>query len=253
MFKPVKPKRVVEYIVEQIESEIKNGNLPPGSKLPSERELARLFEVSRSSVREALNILQAKGLISSSQGEGTFVRSLTETILGINLNNFITNDPKYVWDLVEIRKIIELWAVRKACEVADENDLKLISEAYAELENDYKLKNYGDESDAEFHFSIIKATKNTILIHLMGSIFKLLKCATNIGKDYEFKVRKLTKEQLLKEHEDILKAVLKRDSKLAYDKMSIHLSYIGDDFKRYLFSYYKKHPVKNKGGYNLPH
>ena len=248
MFKPVKPKRVVEYIVEQIESEIKNGNLPPGSKLPSERELAKLFEVSRSSVREALNILQTKGLISSSQGEGTFVRSLTDAILGINLNNFITDDPKYVWDLVELRKIIELWAVKKACEMADNEDLQSIIEAFDELKEDFKNNRSNEESDAEFHFSIIKATKNTILIHLMSSIFKLLQEATNIGKEYDFKVKKITREDLFKEHESILKAILKRDPELAYQNMAKHLSYIGEDFKKYLFNHYnnKKYAIHSQ-------
>ncbi len=241
MFKPVKPKRVVEYIVEQIEAEIKNGHLTPNSKLPSERELARMFEVSRASVREALNILQTKGLITSSQGEGTFVKPITETMLGINLNNFIVDDPKYVWDLVELRKVIELWAAEKACTTGEEKDIQLIKESFEELKQNLLANgNTDEESDAEFHFSIIKATKNTVLIHLMSSVFKLLKEATNLGKEYEYRVRKLTKEKLLKEHEDILKAILIRDKSLAHEKMAIHLSYIGDDFKKYLFKRYKK-------------
>ncbi len=234
-FKAIKPKRIVDYIVEQIENSIKKGELLPNSKLPSERELAKIFEVSRASVREALNILQTKGLIISNQGEGTFIRPLTDHILDSDLQTFIKDDPNLIWDIVEIRKIIELWAVKKACEAADENDLKLIKDAFNELLDDFKYKRNDEQSDAEFHFSIIKATKNTVLMHMMSSIFKLLKDATNMGRSYEFGVRGLSREELLNEHKSVFEAIMNRDTNLAYKSMDRHLSYIDDNFKEYLF------------------
>ncbi len=240
MFKAIKPKRIADYIVEQIEHSIKKGELLPNSKLPSERELAKIFEVSRSSVREALNILQAKGLIVSSQGGGTFVRPLIDHILGGDLKAFIKNDPSLIWELMEIRKNIEFWAVRKACDAADKDDLELLKDSFNELYEDFKYNRSEEQSDAEFHFSIIKATKNTVLIHMMSSIFKLLKEATNMGRHYEFEIRKLSKEKLLQEHRDVFEAIMKRDPNLAYEKMKIHLSYIDDNFKKYLYKIYNQ-------------
>ncbi len=236
MFKAIKPKRIADYIVEQIENSIKKGELLPNSRLPSERELARIFEVSRTSVREALNILQAKGLIVSTQGGGTFVRPFTDYILDVDLKTFVKDDPALIWDLVEIRKNIELWAVRKACDVADESDLETLKDAFMDLYEDYINNRPDEQSDAEFHFAIIKATKNTVLMHMMSSIFKLLKDATNMGRHYEFEIRKLTREELLNEHREVFEAIMKRDADLAYEKMKKHLSYIDEDFKKYLYS-----------------
>ena len=240
MFKAIKPKRIADYIVEQIENSIKRGELLPNSRLPSERELARIFEVSRTSVREALNILQAKGLIVSTQGGGTFVRPLTDHLLDVDLKTFIKDDPALIWDLVEIRKNIELWAVRKACEAADESDLEMLRDAFMDLYEDFMYQRPDEQSDAEFHFSIIKATKNTVLMHMMSSIFKLLKDATNMGRHYEFEVRKLSREELLNEHREVFEAIMKRDPDLAYEKMKRHLSYIDEDFKSYLYKIYGK-------------
>ncbi len=240
MFRAIKPKRIADYIVEQIENSIKRGELLPNSKLPSERELARIFEVSRSSVREALNILQAKGLIVSTQGEGTFVRPFTDHILDVDLKTFIKDDPALIWDLVEIRKNIELWAVRKAAEVADEADLEMLKDAFKELYEDFIHKRNDEQSDAEFHFSIIRATKNTVLMHMMSSIFKLLKEATNMGRHYQFEVRGLSREGLLNEHRAVFEAIMERDPELAYEKMKKHLSYIDENFKRYLYERYNR-------------
>ncbi len=240
MFRAIKPKRISDYIVEQIENSIKKGELLPNNKLPSERELAKIFEVSRASVREALNILQAKGLIVSSQGGGTFVRPFTDNMLDGGFESFIKDSPSLIWELMEIRKNIELWATKKACKVADEEDMKLLKDAFNQLYEDFKYNKNEEQSDAEFHFSIIKATKNTVLIHMMSSIFKLLKDATNMGRHYEFEVRKLSKEELLNEHKDVFEAILKRDEDMAYKSMNKHLSYIDENFKKYLYKTYKQ-------------
>lgn len=240
MFRAIKPKRIVDYIVEQIEDSIRKGELLPNNKLPSERELAKMFEVSRTSVREALNILQAKGLIVSSQGDGTFVRPLTDHILEKDLKTFIKDDPSLIWELMEIRKNIEFWAVKKACFTADENDLELLKDAFNELYEDFKYNRNEEQSDAEFHYSIIRATKNTVLMHMMSSIFKLLKEATNMGRSYEFDIRGLSRKELLDEHKAVFEAILKRDPNLAYEKMKKHLSYIDEHFKNYLYEVYNK-------------
>src|SRR5512138_3361716 len=88
-FQPIKPKKVSSQIAEQIRSSILAGEFSPGDKLPPERELAEMFDVSRPSVREALNLLAASGLVMSYQGGGTVVMSLVETSVSNPLSELI--------------------------------------------------------------------------------------------------------------------------------------------------------------------
>jgi GntR family transcriptional repressor for pyruvate dehydrogenase complex len=94
VFKPIRPKKISEEIVTQIKVLISDGQLKPGERVPSERELAALLGVSRPSVREAIMVLEAMGLVESRQGGGTFVRSLTETSLADPLSSMVGNNPR---------------------------------------------------------------------------------------------------------------------------------------------------------------
>ena len=78
-FKPIKTRRIYEEIVDQLKMMIIQGNLKPGDKLPSERELSEQLGVSRSSVREALSALEAMSILDIRSGEGTFVRETSQS------------------------------------------------------------------------------------------------------------------------------------------------------------------------------
>ncbi|OSS42183.1 Lactate-responsive regulator LldR [Desulfurella amilsii] len=233
IFKPIKQKKISEEIVEQIELYIKDAILKPNEKLPSERDLAKMFEVSRSSVREALNMLEAKGLIESIQGDGTFIKSVGEDILK-GVDNLLVKDPKLTWELMEIRKTLEVWAVEMAAKNADEESKKYVTEAYMELEKVSTKSNSGEYEDAEFHLSIIKASKNTVLYHMMMSIFNLLKDTVKVGREYVIKVKGLSKRELLLEHKAIMDAIIQNNPSFAKQSMLKHLSFIDQDFKNYL-------------------
>jgi len=234
IFKPIKQKRISEEIVEQIEQYIKEGLLKPNEKLPSERDLAKKFEVSRSSVREALNMLEAKGLIEIIHGEGTFVKSVGDEILR-NVNGLLVKDPQLTWELMEIRKTLEVWATEKAAINADEDSIKIVEEAYREMEKVYNRPNYGEFEDAEFHLSVIRASKNTVLYHMMMSIFNLLKETVKAGREYVIKVKGLSKRELLLEHKAVMDAIKEKNPALAKEKISKHLSFIDQNFKDYLY------------------
>jgi GntR family transcriptional repressor for pyruvate dehydrogenase complex len=233
IFKPIKQKKISEEIVEQIELYIKDGILKPNEKIPSERDLAKMFEVSRSSVREAINILEAKGLVESIQGDGTFIKSVGEDILK-GVDNLLVRDPRLTWELMEIRKTLEVWAVEMAAKNADEESKKYVAEAYMELEKISSKQTSGEYEDAEFHLSIIRASKNTVLYHMMMSIFNLLKDTVKVGREYVIKVKGLSKKELLLEHKAILDAIMQNNPFFATQSMLKHLSFIDQDFKNYL-------------------
>ena len=243
MFKTIKPKRISDYIVEQIENLIRKGTLKPDDKLLPERELAKKFNVSRSSVREALNILQEKGLIVSIQGDGTFIRPLTDSIVQDGVKSFMKRDPATAWELMDIRKTLELWAVKRATEMLDENSANAIKEMFYDLEKDYKLGKRSENSDTEFHLSVIKAAKNTVLTHMMTSIFQVLRDAVDTGREYLLDVKGFSKEKLFNQHKMVFDAIIKKDPLMAENNLRKHLSFIDKDFKEYL---YKMYNAKNK-------
>ena len=107
VFKPISPKKISSQIAEQIRSLILAGEFSPGEKLPPERELAEMFGVSRPSVREALNMLAASGLVMSCQGGGTVVKSLVDIITGNPLSDLIKGEQERALDVIEVRKDIE--------------------------------------------------------------------------------------------------------------------------------------------------
>src|SRR5512140_2542828 len=109
IFKPIKPKKVSSQIAEQIRTSILNGEFNPGDKLPPERELAEMFGVSRPSVREALNILAAAGLVEAYQGAGTVVKALVDTTTGSPLSEFIKVEQERALAVIEVRKCMEGW------------------------------------------------------------------------------------------------------------------------------------------------
>src|SRR5438105_1973224 len=108
MLKPVEKQRVAEEIAEQLRSLILNGQYPPGSKLPPERELSKRLRVNRASLREALKKLEHLGLVRIRQGDGTRVQNFMETG-GIELVQHLLplggGKPELIRDLLEFRRI----------------------------------------------------------------------------------------------------------------------------------------------------
>lgn len=206
LFKAVSPKRLSDEIYEQIKTLIFLGNLHPGDKLPSERELAEKFEVGRPCLREALNKLSAVGLVEAKKKEGYYVRSLTEELMG-PLKTFIEDEMRNLIDFLEVRKMIDTWCVREAIEKGVEEDLNKIRDA---LEN-------GD--NAEFHIAIAKATHNMIAYHVISNMHNLLS-GISLIKQRRQDNRRLLSEQ----HKKIYQAILKRDVKVAEEAITEHIS-----------------------------
>ena len=99
----IKAAKLSDVILQQLENMILEGSLAPGEKLPPERELAKQFEVSRPSLREAIQKLEAKGLVTRRQGGGTFVKNQLEEGLTDPLFDLISKHPESQFDLLEFR------------------------------------------------------------------------------------------------------------------------------------------------------
>ena len=160
LFKPVKKIRVYEEIVGKVKDMIEKGRLKSGDQLPGERELAEVFNVSRSSVREALRALESQGFLESRQGEGTYIASKPVESLVNPLAAFISTEKDSQMELFEMRRVIEPQLAYLAAERATQEDIALMEQAL-ELQGEAVARGeVGTDVDKTFHYIMAKATKN---------------------------------------------------------------------------------------------
>jgi GntR family transcriptional regulator, transcriptional repressor for pyruvate dehydrogenase complex len=215
-------KRVSQQIMEEIKKKIQNGEFPIDSKLPSENDLAKMFNVSRVPIREALSALASHGIIETVHGGGNYVRSTSiEKLLEQSYIEVITYEQ--IIELLETRIILETKAAALAALRHDEEDLKKMQEAQAmlfeELEEQQKI---GDEADVLFHKSIINSTKNEVLIQIVQNLSDIYNRAVKASLALNTKI-KGKKRQVYQEHQAIFKAITLRDSATAEKLMYDHL------------------------------
>lgn len=224
VFKPISPKKISAQIAEQIRSSILSGEFTPGDKLPPERELAEMFGVSRPSVREALNMLAASGLVMSYQGGGTVVMSLVETSAGNSLSELIRSQQERALDVIEVRKGMESWTAFYAAQRALPEDLRRMEELVAGMERNLASMSPSEDLDANFHIIIARATHNVVWLHLMQNIFDAMKefqqsvwrAVYLTGEDHKL---------FYQHHKNIFEAIRSRDPEAARTAMAVHLNF----------------------------
>lgn len=225
VFKPIRPKKISEEIVEQIKTLISHGDLKPGERVPSERDLATMLGVSRPSVREAIMVLEAMGLVESRQGGGTFVRSLTETSLSDPLTSMVENNPRLQHALAEVRMGLETWSAYLAAQRATEEDVARMRQLYREMERQAKGGGWDADVDAQFHYAITAATHNTLQVHVLNTIHGLFHSTIQAALT-EFYRKEGYVDLLLQHHREIMEAIARRNPEEAREKMRDHLTLV---------------------------
>ena len=161
---------VVNIVYEQLKENIASGNWAPGSKIPSETQLQKMFNVSRVSIRSAIQRLRDLGIVVTYQGKGTFV---SEKIgkMGINDFNLIMNlSEEEFLDMIVFRQTIEFKCIELAVNNATNEDFKRMEEALNQMfrfRDDYKKYS---EADFNFHLAIARASKNKVFFTVISSI-----------------------------------------------------------------------------------
>ncbi|WP_291637314.1 FadR/GntR family transcriptional regulator [Clostridium sp.] len=162
--KPIKQNNISNQVFEQIKAEIASGEWPPGSRIPSENEFVKMFNVSRVTVRNALQRLIALELLEIRQGDGTFVREFSADMYMNSLMPMLFLESTEVLQVLEFRKIIEIETGALAVERATEEDIEKLEVIYGKME---KYKNDTEKFSAEdlnFHMALAEATKNSLVI-----------------------------------------------------------------------------------------
>jgi GntR family transcriptional repressor for pyruvate dehydrogenase complex len=230
VFKPIRPKKISEEIVSQIKALIASGELKPGERVPSERDMANLLGVSRPSVREAIMVLEAMGLLESRQGGGTYVRSLTETSLADPLSAMVEKDPKLLQSLVEVRKGIESWSAYLAASRATDAEIEQLRSLYQEMESQASSGGWDYDIDSKFHYAITTSTHNTLQLHVLNTIHGLFEATIHVTLS-EFYKRQGYLEPLLQQHKAIFQSIADRDPEGARQNMMVHLEFVEEKMR----------------------
>lgn len=173
LFSEIKPLKISEGVANQIKELITEGKLQPGEKLPPERSLAAYLGVGRSSLREAINILETMGFVEKRKRTGLFIRSVSEPLLSNPLRKILAEDTGKLFQLYEIRKDIELASAHGAALRRTPMDLERIEALLEKMARDAEDNQISTADDIGFHLAIARATQNVIRVHILKNIFEL--------------------------------------------------------------------------------
>ena len=227
--KPIKPKRISDQVFDQLRELIFRGKLKPGEKLMTERELAEAMDVSRTTIRDAIQRLVAIGLIIQKQGHGTFVKTQDNDPEN-PLAKAIESQGASLEDLLEVRMGLECNAANLAAQRADESDLTAMAQSIDEMEKEVSSGRLGTEADTSFHMAIAYATKNPLHILIMRNFYDYLfhGIKANLARLYEDPANI---KKILIQHQEILDAITNRDATSAFEAMKKHISFVLIFFK----------------------
>lgn len=230
-FHKVAPEKLSQSVVRQIEELILRGILRPGERLPSERDLAEKLGVSRPSLREAIGELADAGLLASRAGSGVFVAEVLGSAFSPALVRLFASHEEAVFDYIAFRRDMEGLAAERAARLGSETDLRVIDTIFHKMEAAHQKRNPTDEAqlDAAFHMAIIEASHNVIMLHMLRSMFDLLKDGVFYNRQVMFRNR-VTREQLLDQHRAMNEAVQARDPVAARAAVEAHLTYVEQAF-----------------------
>jgi GntR family transcriptional repressor for pyruvate dehydrogenase complex len=226
-FKTVQPEKLSTSVVRQIELLILRGILRPGERLPSERELSERLGVSRPSLRDAISELQDQGLLTSRAGSGIFVADVLGSAFSPALTRLFAIHNEAMFDYLSFRRDIESLAAERAARLGSVSDLKVVQTIFDKMVAANTKQNPDEEArlDAQFHTSIIEASHNVVMLHMMRSMFDLLREGVFYNRKVMFKQR-TTREALLDQHRAINDALQARDPGAASAAVRAHLDYV---------------------------
>lgn len=216
-------------IARRLEQLILDGTLKPGKKIPSERQLSERLGVSRSILREALKELRGRGLIDTRHGQGTVVTGLVPDVASSHPLLYLFRDhPRTLYDLLEVRELLEGQAAYMAATRGSEEDFHRITHAFNAINHNDADSCQAQEAaqlDHAFHQSIYEASHNPVLVHTLQNLMQLM-LKTVLASVNHLYHHALYKEQIDKHHKQIYNAVLGRKPEAARKAATAHIKNI---------------------------
>jgi len=207
----------------EIEKSILQKKFVPGDKLPTEKELCAMFGVSRTALREALQMLSIQGLITIRKGSGIYVSEYNSANAVKPMSQYLqmSLDDELILQVVEVRKMFEPQIAWMAARNRDEADVKLLEKNLSDLKkSDHANSEVQGEIDQNFHLRICQATKNPIIALQMDPIFQLMpRIRTRVYSTVDTAL-----SEAVAFHQKIFDAIRDRDAEAARESMMGHLA-----------------------------
>jgi GntR family transcriptional repressor for pyruvate dehydrogenase complex len=219
----IRPAKLADAIAEHIQKMILEGALLPGERLLSERELSAKLDVSRPSLREALDKLVELGLLTTNAQGVAHVSANVGKSLRDPLE-LLMDTPEARLDLLELRSVVEAAAAGFAAERASDVDRETIGARFRAMmaAHDEQDVDKIAKSDAEFHFAIYEASHNLMMLHFMRSLESILRSNVYLNRKNLLEHR-TQKESQLHEHRAIFDAIMARDGAAAREAARSHM------------------------------
>lgn len=202
---------------------VAEGGLAPGDKLPNELELSQELGVSRTTLREAVRMLVAQGVLEVRRGKGTFVSARVEDIDDFGFTS-LSRVKGQLRDLFELRSIFEPQAARLACRRATAEERADILAKGKIVEDCIRSGADRTQADAAFHAAIVRATHNEFMVRLLPLIQRAVATAVETGDD----AQRLA-EDTLRDHALLLEFFARGDEEGAHHAMAIHMRHAVDE------------------------
>lgn len=222
---PIERRKVYELIAEHLQGQIVERLLKPGDPLPTERELSESYRVGRSSVREALRMLESKGLIRDT-GNGAFAVAEYGNPLSHSLHLLLALEDTTLLELYEVRKILEVEAAGLAATRRTDDDLSRMAAAIDGMVAGLSAQDRYITADLQFHLAVAQATSNRIALRVMHAVRDLLHRA--LASIYHIPG---SPERSIMQHRAILAAIAAQDPDAARQQMKEHLLRVEGDIR----------------------
>lgn len=216
-FERVRSVRAYERVVEQVEDYVFRGQLKPGDRLPSERELMGQFGVSRSTVREALRVLESSGLVRSRPGDpaGPEVLPFSPTTLHKSITRLVRTDQVGLGELIQFRMLLDSSANMLAARLATDEQIAEMEAALVRMEQaiDDGSAQFS-EADVAFHDAVARGGGST-LIQVCSDVVRGVVLGLIAQKIADSPDRRELMRTSLNHHAEVLRAVRDRDGERA--------------------------------------
>jgi len=195
--------------------------------MAAERELSERLGVSRPSLREAIAELQERGLLATRAGAGIYVAEVLGASFSPALVELFRHHDEALFDYVAFRRDMEGLAAERAARFGSDTDLQVVDAIFAKMEAANARRNPADDArlDADFHLAIVEASHNVIMLHMMRSMYELLRQGVFYNRQAIFR-QKTTREALLDQHRAINAALQARDPAGSRAAVESHLDFV---------------------------